>query len=144
MEREIRSKKAKNSFIQLLLLRSFRSSICMKGAKTSENKQTLHGNWCVLKFYTHTMDSLGKRTNDSLSFLFGYSLFQFFFSKETHFKEPRNAYSKEFLYLLLANLWTVPFEEVYSLVLPLVSQNDNQKFLIKNLKKLWRNPNRNN
>jgi hypothetical protein len=54
----------------------------MKGAKTSENKQTLHGNWCVfcnnvLKFYTHTMDSLGenefcetnvkegaKRTND--------------------------------------------------------------------------------
>jgi hypothetical protein len=71
----------------------------MKGAKRSENerkraknKQTLHGNWCVfcnnvLKFYTHAMDSLdenefcetnvkegAKRTNDSLSFLFGNDL----------------------------------------------------------------------
>ncbi len=76
-----------SSYFYVLFVRNF----VWKERKRAKNKQTLHGNWCVfcnnvLKFYAHTMDSLGenefcetnvkegaKRTNDSLSFLFGYN-----------------------------------------------------------------------
>jgi hypothetical protein len=84
-EKFVRKKRRIRSFSSYFYVRNF----VWKERKRAKNKQTLHGNWCVfcnnvLKFYTHTMNSLGekefcetnvkegaKRTNDSLSFLFG-------------------------------------------------------------------------
>ncbi len=45
---------------------------------------------------------------------------------------------------MLRNFLTVPIWEVYSLVLPLVMQNEDKKFPIKNMMKFWRNSNGNN
>ncbi len=97
-------------FVRLAPTFTFVSFVILYERSENErkNKQTLHGNWCVfcnnvLKFYTHTMDSLGenefcetnvkegaKRTNDSLSFLFGnesklcFRIFVWKFSAKTH------------------------------------------------------------
>jgi hypothetical protein len=87
-EKFVRKKRRIRSFSSYFYVR-FVSNFVWKEQKRAKNKQTSHGNWCVfcnnvLKFYTQTMNSLGenefcetnvkegaKRTNDSLSFLFG-------------------------------------------------------------------------
>jgi hypothetical protein len=48
------------------------------------------------------------------------------------------------MFFTIRNLWTVPFREVYVLVLHLADSNDIQKFPTKNIEKCWRNPNGNN
>jgi hypothetical protein len=86
-EKFVRKKRRIRSFSSYFYVRFVRNFVWKK-RKRAKNKQTLHGNWCVfcnnvLKFYTHTMNSLSenefcetnvkkgaKRTNDSLSFLF--------------------------------------------------------------------------
>ncbi len=88
-EKFVRKKRRIRSFSSYFYVRFVRNFV-WKERKRAKNKQTLHGNCCVfcnnvLKFYTHTMDSLGenefcetnvkegaKRTNDSLSFLYGH------------------------------------------------------------------------
>jgi hypothetical protein len=63
-EKFVRKKRTIRSFSFYFYVRFVRNFV-WKERKRANNKQTLHGNWCmfcnnVLKFYTHTMDSLGE------------------------------------------------------------------------------------